>query len=317
MSTASPERAPSSPPPAAQDPAANWAQPGLGRSWQQGFFHWLIRIGGKARGYHMSHVVTFWYVLLYPSIRRRCRFYLSRRFPDHTGWFRRFLDTYRLARTYGAALVDMTVLDIFGPRSISASCPEHDRLIQLCAEPRGFVLLHAHVGSFQIGMSALTQFPKRVSIVMIPETRAPMLLGPQSASMIDPRSGLQGVIAMTEALLRGEIVTMMGDRIFGSDQNSVAVQFLGDPVLFPVTPYRLASATATPVLVMAAPKTSPNSYELRLLKLIEVPPNLGRNAQDYAPYAQQFADCLEQFTREFPWQFYNFYDLWHDARQPR
>jgi predicted LPLAT superfamily acyltransferase len=306
----------SSPPSEAKGASADWAQPGLGRSWQQRFFHWLIRVGGKARGYHMSHLVTFWYVLLYPSIRRRCRFYLSRRFPDHKGWIRRFLDTYRLARTYGAALVDMTVLEIFGPRAISATCPEHDRLIRLCAEPRGFVLLHAHVGSFQIGMSALTQFPKGVSIVMIPETRAPMLLGPQSAGMIDPRTGLQGVIAMTESLLRGEIVTMMGDRIFGSDQNTVAVQFLGDPALFPVTPYRLASATGTPVLVMAAPKTSPKSYELRILKMIEVPPNLGRNAQDYAPYAQQFADCIEQFTREFPWQFYNFYDLWHDARQP-
>jgi predicted LPLAT superfamily acyltransferase len=162
-------------------------------------------------------------------------------------------------------------------------------------------------------MSALTHFPKRVSIVMIPEPRGPVLLGPQSTSMIDPRTGLQGVMAMTEALLRGDIVTMMGDRTFGSDRNTVAVQFLGDPVLFPVTPYRLASATATPILVMAAPKTSANSYELRLLKIIEVPPHLGRSAQDYAPYAQQFADCLEQFTREFPWQYYNFYDLWQEG----
>ena len=269
----------SSPSPPAQDPSANWAQPGLGRSWQQGFFHWLIRVGGKTRGYHMSHVVTFWYVLLYPSIRRRCRFYLSRRFPDHKGRIRRFLDAYRLARTYGAALVDMTAMEIYGPRAISASSPDHDRLIELCADPRGFILLHAHVGSFQIGMSALARFPKRVSIVMIPEARGPLLLSPQSAGMIDPRTGLAGVVAITEALLRGEIVTMMGDRIFGSDQNAVPVQFLGEPALFPVTAYRLASATATPVLVMAAPKISPNAYELRILKMIEVPPNLGRNPQ--------------------------------------
>jgi predicted LPLAT superfamily acyltransferase len=307
----------SSPPPAPQDASANWAQPGLGRNWQQRFFHWLIRVGGKTRAYHMSHIVTFWYVLFYPSIRRRCRYYLSRRFPGHKGWIRRFLDTYRLARTYGAALVDMTVLAIFGPRAISASSPDHDRLLQLCADPRGFVLLHAHVGSFQIGLSALARFPKQVSIVMIPETRGPTLLGPQSATMIDPRTGLQGVIAMTEALLHGDIVTMMGDRILGSDQNTAAVRFLGEPALFPITPYRLASATGTPVLVMAAPKISVDSYEIRVLKIIEVPPNLGRNAQDFAPYAQQFADCIEQFTQEFPWQYYNFYDLWSDARKRR
>ena len=311
MSTASPQRLPSSP----QDASANWAQPGFGRNWQKRFFHWLIRVGGKSRAYHMSCIVTFWYVLLYPSIRRRCRYYLSRRFPDHKGPVRRFLDTFRLARTYAAALVDMTVLEIFGPGAISAVSPDHDRLIQLCSEPRGFVLLHAHVGSFQIGMSALGRFPKRVSTVTIPEARTAMLLGPESAGMIDPRTGLEGVIAMTEALLRGEIVTMMGDRIFGNDQNTAAVQFLGEPALFPITPYRLASATGTPVLVMAAPKTSPDSYELRLLKIIEVPPNLGRNAQDFAPYAQQFADCIERFTQEFPWQYYNFYDLWSEAHR--
>ena len=28
------------------------------------------------------------------------------------------------------------------------------------------------------------------------------------------------------------------------------------------------------------------------------------------PCAQQFADALEEFVREHPWQFFNFYDLW-------
>jgi predicted LPLAT superfamily acyltransferase len=140
---------------------------------------------------------------------------------------------------------------------------------------------------------------------MIPEpgARAP-------ASIIDPRSGLDGVMLMTDALLRGEIVTMMGDRIFGSDHNVVPVQFLGSTALFPITPYRLASATGVPVLVMTAPRTSKTSYELRVARIIDVPPDLGRNAADYAPYAQQFADCIEEFAREFPWQVYNFYDLW-------
>lgn len=197
------------------------------------------------------------------------------------------------------------ILDVLGPGVISARCPQHDQLIERCALEKGFVLLHAHVGCFQIGASTLTQFPKRVSIVMIPEpgSNAP-------ASVIDPRSGLEGVLLMTNALLRGEIVAMMGDRIFGSDRNVVLVQFLGSPALFPITPYRLASAAGVPVLVMTAPRINRTSYELRLAKVIEVPPNLGRNAADYAPYAQQFADCIEHFAGEFPWQVYNFYDLW-------
>jgi len=89
---------------------------------------------------------------------------------------------------------------------------------------------------------------------MIPEPGMKVFSGPNPPSVIDPRSGLEGVMLMTQSLLRGEIVAMMGDRIFGSDHNTVAVQFLGGTVQFPITAYRLASATGVPVLVMTAPK---------------------------------------------------------------
>ena len=305
MSTASTPQAPSPAPP---QRSQQWAEPDIGPAWRYRFMAWIIRVGGKTRAYHLAYIVTFWYVLFYPSIRARCRFYLKRRFPARNRWFQRLWDAYRLVSSYAITLVDVMILDALGPGVISARCPQHDQLIERCGREKGFVLVHAHVGCFQIGAATLTQFPKRVSIVMIPEpeSKAP-------ATVIDPRSGIEGVVLMTNALLRGEIVTMMGDRIFGSDHNVVPVQFLGSPALFPITPYRLASATGVPVLVMTAPRISRTSYELRLAKVIEVPPNLGRNAADYAPYAQQFADSIEQFTREFPWQVYNFYDVWEQG----
>jgi lauroyl/myristoyl acyltransferase len=207
------------------------------------------------------------------------------------------------------------VLPLFGRKGIEANCRDHDRLIELCSTSRGFVLLQAHLGCWQVGISTLTQFPKSVSVVMIPERRTPALFGPLQVAAIDPRTGLEGVMQMTDALLRGEIVTMMGDRTFGGDQTSVSVQFLGSPALFPLIPYRLASATGSPVLVMFSPRLPPNRYEMRLVDIIEVPPNLGRNPKDYEPYAQRFADCMQKFAEEFPWQVFNFYDLWEKSSE--
>jgi len=69
-----------------------------------------------------------------------------------------------------------------------------------------------------------------------------------------------------------------------------------------------------PVVVMTVPRIG-QSYSLQLSKIIDVPPNLGRDAQDYTPYAQQFAYAIEEFTREYPWQFHNFFDLWRGAKQ--
>jgi predicted LPLAT superfamily acyltransferase len=267
-----------------------------------------MRVGGKARGYHIAAAVALWYVLFYPSIRRRCSFYLRRRFPARSAWWQRLLDTHRLIHAYGQTLADMKVLELFGPSAFSVTSPQHEQLIQLCSRDRGLIVLQAHAGCWQIAMSTLREFPKPVSIVMVPEDRTSTLFG--SASIVDPRSGLEGVLAMTQALLQGQILALMGDRTFGSNQTAAPVQFLGSPALFPITPYRLASATNTPVLVLLAPKTGRETFELRLAKVIDVPPNLGRDPSAYAPYAQQFADCLEQFAREFPNQVYNFYDLW-------
>jgi len=103
---------------------------------------------------------------------------------------------------------------------------------------------------------------------------------------------------------------MMGDRTFGGDQTTATVKFLGNDAQFPVSPYRMASATGVPVVVMTAPRVGKRKYEVRVEAVIEVPKGLGRNTQKYEPYAREFAGCLERFVEEFPYQFYNFYDLW-------
>ena len=290
-------------------PNAQWAEPGIGSRWQQTFFHTLIRIGGPRRGYHMAAIVSAWYVLFYPSIRRRCRYYLNRRFPDRAGFLQRWLDTFRLVRAFARTLVDMMLPAILGSGALNAESPDRDRLRALCAESRGFVLLHAHVGCWQVGLSTLKQFHKPASIVMIPEARTTALFGAE-IGIIDPRTGLDGVMQMTQALLDGQILAMMGDRAFGADSSTVEIEFLGGRARFPVAPYRLASAAGVPVLVMTVPRAERNGYSVRLSRIIEVPPNLGREASHYAPYAQQFADSIAEFTREFPWQYHNFYDLW-------
>jgi predicted LPLAT superfamily acyltransferase len=308
-----PPSSPESSAPSAPNSPRSWAEPGIGRSWQHRFFYWLIRIGGKSRGYHMAYIVTFWYVLFYPSIRTRCRFYLDRRFPDRRSGLRRFLNIYRLVRTYGATLVDGLIFDLFGPAAFNVSSPDHDKLLQLSTGGRGLILIHAHVGCWRIGMSTLSKFPTRVSVVQIPDPKFASRADSFVAEILDPRKGLEAAMQMTDALLKCEIVAMAGDRTLGSDQSVVPATFLGGQAMLPIAPYRLASATGSPVLVVTAPKIEGNRYELRLANVIEVPPGLGRNPQAYAPYAQMFADSIEAFLRDFPWQYYNFYDLWHNA----
>jgi predicted LPLAT superfamily acyltransferase len=289
---------------------ADWAQPGIGTRLQHQFFYWLMRLGGMARGYHMANIASAWYVLLYPSIRNRCSFYLRRRFPERTGFGRRLIDTFWLVRAYATTLVDIKVRAMFGPEKFKVGSPDHDQLTELAKRPGGFVLIHAHVGCWQVGMSTLSEFHRDLTIVLAPDRHTEVMLKKTGMKMIDPRTGLQSALQMTETLLAGNILVMMGDRTIGSDKGAVPVNFLGGKVMFPIAPFRMASATGVPVLVMTAPRTGKRAYEMRLAKVIDVPPGLGRSAQNYAPYSQQFAECVEQFVQENPWQFYNFFNLW-------
>ena len=74
-------------------------------------------------------------------------------------------------------------------------------------------------------------------------------------------------------------------------------------------------AAGVPVAVLMTAKTGYRSYDVRLMRVIEVTPGLGRDARNYAVYARQFAEVLEEFVAQYPWQFYNFYDLWAPAAE--
>jgi predicted LPLAT superfamily acyltransferase len=295
--------------PAGAQRAGEWAERGMGTRGQHQFFYWLMRLGGIARGYHMANIVAGWYVLISPSIRRRCGFYLRRRFPERTGSFQRLKDTYWLVRGYATTLVDIKVRAMFGAGKISVECPDRERLAALSSRPGGFVLIHGHVGCWQVGMTTLSHLNKNVGAVMIPDRHTMGMLG-ERMSVIDPRTGLESSLRMTETILAGDILVMMGDRTIGGEGGTVEVDFLGGRARFPVTPYRIASATGAPVVVMTAPRVGKRAYELRVAAVIEVPAKLGRAAESYRVYAQQFADCLAGFVEEFPWQFHNFFDLW-------
>jgi predicted LPLAT superfamily acyltransferase len=129
-------------------------------------------------------------------------------------------------------------------------------------------------------------------------------------SIIDPAENMGGIMEMIGTLKRAEILGLMADRVFGDDPNTLEATFLGAPVHFPVSPYRLASMQGTPVAVVFSYKTGFSTYRIRLARVIRVPAGLGRSNEAYLPYLQQFVEALEMFIQSRPWDFFNFHDMW-------
>lgn len=300
--------------PSVETREGGWSSRSIGSRLQHRIFYLLIRLGGRRAAYSLLYFVVLYYVLCRPALRRRSHFYLRRRFPGRP--VPRLRDSFRMSLELGKVLVDRAVVGILGPGAMRVSLHGREELLGLVAEGRGLILTTAHVGCWQVAMSALGFLEMPVNLLMQREEgdldrhyfEHAGLASPYR--IIDPRGFLGGALEMIEVLKRGEVLSVMGDRMLGSDRNGVAVEFLSGAVTLPYSAYKIASASGAPVAVLFSAKTGPASYELRLCGVIRVPPALGRKAEAYAPFAAEFARSLESYCARHPYQFFNFYDLW-------
>jgi len=293
-----------------------WTSRSIGSSWQHQSFYLMIRLGGRRAAYALLHCVVFYYVLL-PSVRKKCSYYLSRRFPDARGW-EAFWNCYRMTLELGKVLVDRALVGILGTEQVKVDLAGQRELLDLLAEKKGLILVNAHVGCWQVAMSALGFVSTPVNLLMQREEDDIDRHYYEHAGIecpyriIDPRGYLGGVLEMVEVLKRGEVLSVMGDRMLGEDRNGVAIEFMGGTVTMPFSAYKLASATGAPIVVLFSYKTAADSYALKLYKTIRVPSGLGRGNSVYKPFVREFAASLEDFCREHPFQFFNFFDMWQN-----
>ncbi|MBI9089306.1 MAG: lysophospholipid acyltransferase family protein [Desulfobacterium sp.] len=280
-------------------------------------FYGFIRAGGQKPAYALLYVVVFYYLLFSPRARESASHYISRRFPD-AGGFRVFIHTYRLIVSLGRGLIDSAAVSIKGTSAMNATCPDKEALHGLInhnkGDNKGVILLMSHAGCWQAAMSALDFLPIPLNMVMqIYQDHDNYHLLKHKASnikVIDSSGYLGGTIDIMKALARGEGVSVMGDRLFEADKNGLDAQFLGAEARFPYSAFRIASATGAPILVLFASKLGGVDYRVELSKVIRVPQGLGRKKAAYQPYLDDYIASLEQYCEKFPYQFFNFYNMW-------
>jgi predicted LPLAT superfamily acyltransferase len=292
-----------------------WSSRSIASRWQHQFFYAAIRMGGRKLAYACTWPVVAYYTLFRPTVRARTRPYLNRRFPGHTG-LHALQDSFRLSLSFAQALVDRAIVGIMGPDHLAVRFDGFQQMRELLDEGRGLILVNAHVGCWQAAMSSLGRLDTPVHLLMrqdqgdvdrhYHEHRG--LKRPYQ--VIDPSGFLGGAVEIVQALQRGEVVSVMGDRVFGADQNTLAADFLGQTARFPAGPYKIATATGAPLVVFFSRKTGPDSYSLDLARVIRVPRLSGRGMEALRPFVQEFATTLERYVQEHPYQFYNFHDMW-------
>jgi len=192
----------------------------------------------------------------------------------------------------------------------------------LLGRQQGTLLLSAHHGSFDalraLG-AAHGQLPLRV--LMYPQhnsfiTGLFAALNPALAQTIIPLGGVDSLLKVNDALQRGEMVGMLGDRIAESEKVTCC-RLLGAETLFPAGPALLAAVTGAPVVLVFGLYRGGNRYDV-FLEAFGVTQQLPRAEREAAiqQWTQRYAERLEYYVRLAPYNWFNFYDYWNDAAAP-
>jgi predicted LPLAT superfamily acyltransferase len=123
-----------------------------------------------------------------------------------------------------------------------------------------------------------------------------------------------GLLAVQEAIGRGELVALLADRATQRPGRDVTATFLGAPAAFPIGPWVLAHALGCPVAFVTALATTPTRYDVYCVPMADVvklPRATRREAA--GEWAQRYAALLEDFTRRAPLNWFNFFPFWSDA----
>ncbi len=282
------------------------------------FAIWLIRFIGLhfgrtfARGF--LYPITLYFYFRRGPERRAARDYF-RRIDGKPGSALRVM---RLIHAFASTILDRVFLLARGTDDFEVSLRGVEILHERLDRGQGILLLGAHVGSFEVLRVLAARRPEYQLKLVMDKSKTPALtqlleaLAPDLAdSVIDTaRGGMDIVLALSEAVGEGAMVTLLGDR--GREHEQMrAVPFLGAPAGFPAAPWQIASLLKVPVVMCLGLYRGGNRYELvfeTLADRVELP-RAGREAALDA-YIGHYAARLEHYLRQAPCNWFNFYDFW-------
>ena len=300
--------------PATAKSRKSWAEQGeRGNRLALQTIAWIaLHLGRRFSRWVLWPVVAYFY-LSSPKARRASTKFLAR-IPGHShGAGAVFHHLY----TFAAVTLDRIYflngrLDLFDVRV------EDDQNHALGTATRGvgMFLMGAHMGSFESVRSIARQHPDLRMVLLMYEDNARNIK--QLLSAINPEAQ-QDIIALgqpsamlqvRDQLKEGALIGVLADRSIES-AGDVPVNFLGQPALFPLGPFRLAAMLKHPVFFMVGIYEGGNRYTIHLESVMDFS-TVGPAEREQASRAAlvRYVQLIERHCLNAPANWFNFFDFW-------
>lgn len=294
-----------------------WLAPERGNHAVMAVMLFLARILGRRVLSRLIWPISLYYLLHDATARRGSSIYLSRVLGRRPTW----REIWRHIHSY--ALVVLDRIFILGP---PASVPPYtvtggEAVLEALSRQKGCILLGAHIGSFDalrsVGRFASSKIRLRVLMYrrfVGAASKAIEQLDPEYENAIIHIGEPQTMLHVAEALQRGDVVAILGDRAPDMGRY-MSVPVLNENAPLPVGPLRLAAITGAPVLLFSALRCADGHYDIRFEPFAEQIGLEGTRAeqtQTLKIWLTRYAAWLESLCMRDPFSWFNFYDFWKE-----
>ncbi|CAG4995033.1 hypothetical protein DYBT9275_01527 [Dyadobacter sp. CECT 9275] len=273
-------------------------------------FLFFIRHLGLGFAYTLLRIVTYYYYLFASGPRN-----ILIQFYQNSFHFSKE-KARKLARRnfyiFGQTLVDRAAFLLGKVDTFSHTFENEQYLVDIRNAGKGGILLSAHVGNWETAGNLLKgRITPTINIVMLDaevesiKKFMQLSTGGPKFNVIPIKNDLSHIISIRNALISNEFVAIHADRYLDGAK-FIEMEFLGKTARFPMGPFIIASKFDAPVTFVFATKDGTHSYHLSATEPITV-------RLKPEQIARQYVQELERKVRQYPEQWFNYYDFFNNG----
>lgn len=285
-----------------------WSGKTGGNKWMQKSLILLFKIINIRILYFIMALVIPFYMIFNRKGYMSIYMYFRHRYSYSP--FKSFVNVYLNHFTFGQVILDRFAF--YSGKRFNINIIGNEKYEELINGENGFLMLSSHVGNYELAGYHLKAKNKSIYALIyggetetVMKNRNKMFEG-HNINMIPVTSDMSHLFEINNALREGNIVSMPGDRIFGSTKY-LDLMFLGENAKFPLGPFAIAAQREVPILSVFVMKESTNNYTIYVKRIDSTATNR-KERIDFM--AKQFVSNLEEVILKYPKQWFNYYNFW-------
>lgn len=276
-----------------------------GSGWSIKLVFNLYKIFGYKFIYYLMYPVSFFYFLFASNVRSSLKIYYKHLGVNFTNKV-----YFEHLRIFAITMVDRFITKV-SPQDYEFVYDDLQRLVEISSKAN--MIIFSHFG----GWASASNFSKsdnQMNIVMQESLMESIKsiensLGQKSrVNIIDINQGaIASSISIANALQRDELVAVMGDRTASKNANK-AMKFLGEDANFNQNPFQIAYKMDKPMVVYFVILKGMQKYKIEFIEI-----DIDRlKPKDIAieNAMKKYVKSYESIVKQYPNQWFNFYDFW-------